>query len=195
MLEFRVNGKSMGAEIALKKPASLDIEARVRFDPARDDVDRLEIVENGQLLRNAPRDGSSAEIGCRFRHTVHDNGWLALRSIGKRIGQRKQFSMRYDLATPASLAHSAPVYITMENDMAGQRKPRQVIDPSLERPAGRSEGVSVRRTRAGPSHAQADQHAANRPPAAVRGTLTRPSPQGYPQPNERPAHLSLSSFS
>ncbi|MGH7945802.1 MAG: CehA/McbA family metallohydrolase [Opitutaceae bacterium] len=115
MLEFRINGKSMGAEIALKHPGTVEIEGRVRFDPARDEVNRIEIVENGLLVRSFPREGGSAEIRCRFQHTVQESGWLALRSIGRKVGDRKVFLMRYDLTTQPSLAHSAPVYITLQN--------------------------------------------------------------------------------
>ncbi len=70
VLEFRVQSQGMGAEVLLKKPASVLVEARVRFDPARDDVKRLEVIQNGDLLRSFPREGPSAEIRCRFEAEI-----------------------------------------------------------------------------------------------------------------------------
>ena len=135
MLEFRVNGKSMGAEIALSKPASVEIEGRVQFDPARDEVDRLEVVENGQVVRSVPRDGGAAEIRCRFQHTVQDSGWLALRAVGKKVGERRLFLPRYDFYTLPSLAHSAPIYVTRKKapGRASQRGGRSSLQTWIAR--------------------------------------------------------------
>ena len=47
MLVFRINGKRMGETVELPAPGTVSIEAQVLFDPRRDLVSEIEIVENG----------------------------------------------------------------------------------------------------------------------------------------------------
>ena len=83
VLEFQVNGKGMGEAVTLKRPGSVLLEGAVRFDPARDNVRRLELIENGELLRSFPRKAESSEIRFRFPHEVKESSWLAVRASGK----------------------------------------------------------------------------------------------------------------
>jgi hypothetical protein len=124
VLEFRVQGQGMGAEVVLKKPASVLVEARVRFDPARDDMKRLEVIQNGDLLRSFPREGPSSEIRCRFETEISKTSWLAVRASGHKRGEASPpegflppYRDRYRGAA-ASLAHSAAIYVTIENTPA-----------------------------------------------------------------------------
>ena len=121
VLEFRVQSQGMGAEVLLKKPTSVLVEARVRFDPARDDVKRLEVIQNGDLLRSFPREGPSPEIRCRFEAEISRTSWLAVRASGHKRGETPPpegflppYRDRYRGAA-ASLAHSAAIYVTIEN--------------------------------------------------------------------------------
>ena len=121
VLEFRVQDQGMGAEVILKKPASVVVDARVRFDPARDDVKRLEVIQNGDLLRSFPREGPSPEIRCRFEAEISRTSWLAVRASGHKQGEATPpegflppYRDRYRGAA-ASLAHSAAIYVTIEN--------------------------------------------------------------------------------
>ena len=121
VLEFRVQSQGMGAEVLLKKPTSVLVEASVRFDPSRDDVKRLEVIQNGDLLRSFPREGKSPEIRCRFEAEISKTSWLAVRASGHKRGERPPpegflppYRDRYRGAA-ASLAHSAAIYVTIEN--------------------------------------------------------------------------------
>ena len=121
VLEFRVQSQGIGSEVVLKKPMSVLVDARVRFDPARDDVKRLEVIQNGDLLRSFPREGPSAEIRCRFEAEMRRTSWLAVRASGHKRGERAPpegflppYRDRYRGAA-ASLAHSAAIYVTIEN--------------------------------------------------------------------------------
>jgi hypothetical protein len=88
----------------------------VRFDPTRDDVTRLEVVENGILLHSAPRRRGESEIACRFEHEVRGSVWLALRAQGRKVGENHAWVTRYDTryVRSPSLAHTAPVYVSVE---------------------------------------------------------------------------------
>jgi hypothetical protein len=121
ILEFRIAGQGMGSEVILKKPSSLLVEARVRFDPARDDVKRLEVIANGQLLASFPRDGASRDIRCRFETEITETSWLAVRASGHKRGEAvppdgfvPPYRDRYRGAA-ASHAHSAAIFVVIEN--------------------------------------------------------------------------------
>ena len=87
MLEFRVEGKGMGEEVVLEQAGSVEVQGRVRFDPTWDDVERLEVIENGLVLRSFPRTGNSPEIRFQFEHHVPEASWLAIRAYGKKLGE------------------------------------------------------------------------------------------------------------
>ena len=121
VLEFRVQSQGLGAEVILQKPTSVLVEASVRFDPARDDVKRLEVILNGDLLRSFPREGPSPEIRCRFQAEISKTSWVAVRASGHKRGEAPPpegflppYRDRYRGAA-ASLAHSAAIYVTIEN--------------------------------------------------------------------------------
>ena len=115
MLEFRVSGKEIGEELVLKKGEALLIEGKVLFDPQRDDVDRLELVQNGQVLRTFPREGSASGIRCRFALQIREAGWLALRASGNKIGQNRP---------SPSLAYTGVVYVSVEGEPSRSEHPR-----------------------------------------------------------------------
>lgn len=106
MLEFRVNRHGMGEEVVLNKPGSVLLEGRVRFDPSQDIVFRLQVIENGNVLRSILREEGQAELAFRFRHELKEDTWLAVRATGK----------KWPLWDPAvdSEAHSAPIYVKVE---------------------------------------------------------------------------------
>jgi hypothetical protein len=139
VLEFRINGKGMGEEVILKKAGSVVVEGAVRFDPDRDDVRRLEVVENGQVLRSFPRKGRSAEIPFRFQQVVQQSSWLAVRASGNKKGEAQMnlpldspetnFAWSSKLTWgesfyPASVCHSGPIYVTVEHTTPLSGQPR-----------------------------------------------------------------------
>jgi hypothetical protein len=112
LLEFRVNGQEIGSEITLKEPTRVTIEGRVRFDAEREDVQRVEIVENGDVIRAIVREKDAAEIVFRFTHAVAEAGWLAVRASGIK---REKRSPSPKEKVPQALAHSGVIYLAIEN--------------------------------------------------------------------------------
>lgn len=162
LLEFRVNGKEVGDEIALKQAGPVTVDARVRFDPARDEVTHLEVVENGTVIRRFERTGQSDEIRARFEHHVVEASWLALRTVGSKLGEVASRWSK-DKRPAGSLAHSAAIYVTLENapPIAASRRAKTLAQmwsgrlavlekklapenlPSLARWPGSLDGVDV----------------------------------------------------
>ena len=118
ILEFQVDAKEMGEEVVLEQAGSVDVQGRVRFDPTWDDIERLEVIENGLLLRSFPRTRNSSEIRFRFEHPVGQASWLAIRASGRKLGEaeprRRPSGVIHGTFRPTSEAHSAPVYVSLD---------------------------------------------------------------------------------
>jgi hypothetical protein len=115
ILEFSVDGKIVGDELRLSSPGEVAVDASVRFDPLRDDVQTLELIENGQVVQSASRREGSTEISILRRYDVREAAWLAIRASGVKKGEA---------ATTASLAHSAPIYVTIAGKPGLSESPR-----------------------------------------------------------------------
>jgi hypothetical protein len=108
MLEFRVADKEIGEEVVAERPGSVTVGGRVLFDRKHDIVQKLELIENGQVIGSFPLLGEASEISFRVPYEIRENSWLALRARGGKRDEGSGFSGR-------SLAHSAPVYVTLRN--------------------------------------------------------------------------------
>lgn len=121
VLELTVDRKQIGDELLLAAPRNVMIEARVRFDPTRDDVQQLEIVENGAVIQTFPGSADASEIRCRFEYHAGQTAWLAARIQGTKKGELP--SRRLARLAP-SLAHTAPIYITLDGAPKLEAHPR-----------------------------------------------------------------------
>ena len=73
--------------MVLEQAGPVKVRGRVHFDPSWDDIERLEVIENGLVLRSFPRTRNSSEIRFRFDHPVAEASWLAIRAYGKKLGE------------------------------------------------------------------------------------------------------------
>jgi len=123
ILEFSVNDQDIGSEITLEKDGEVTIKGEVRY---RDDdnfgsygqalVKGLELVENGQVVRRFPRIDDSGRISFEIRHKIKETSWLALRTSGS--------INLYPSKGRYVTAHSAPMYITLNNAPSIDKHPR-----------------------------------------------------------------------
>jgi hypothetical protein len=134
MLEFRVNDKEMGEAFTLEDPTSVAVEGRVRFDRSRDAVERLELVENGRVVRSFPMGDDSGEISFEIEHPVQETCWLALRASGDKIGEVDRPTVGRPFE-PTSAAHSAPVHVVLRGAprLADHSRARDVMSTWLAR--------------------------------------------------------------
>ena len=138
ILEFKAADRSMGEDVRLDKPGAVRIEARVRFDPARDDVERLEVLANGEVVRRFERQGQASEIACQSDYYAAETCWLAVRASGKK---RAEANSPYEPKHPyyqqqsPALAHSAAIYVTVTGTppLARQRRAKIVALAWLDR--------------------------------------------------------------
>jgi hypothetical protein len=120
MLEFQVDDAGMGGEVVLKKPGTVRLKAALRFDPERDEIFRLEVVQNGLVLKNIPRIGPVSEVSCDLEVDIDQSCWLVVRAYGIKKGEFEPVDgyvppwRNRKRDAPASLAHSATIYVTIQ---------------------------------------------------------------------------------
>ena len=108
LLDFHAGGKEIGDEVVLEKPESITVTGNVRFDSSREMVERLELIEDGQVAGSFPLVGGTSEISFRVPYAARQSSWLALRARGQKLSESGAPSR-------ASLAHTAPIYVTVKN--------------------------------------------------------------------------------
>ncbi len=133
VMEFRVNGSGVGEEVTLRNAGAVSLEGSVQFDQTREDVMRIEVVENGTPVHNFPRVGDSGEISFKVDHQIQGSGWLALRAQGEKTDEASHSAFAFSMRDSA--AHTAPVYITVEGDgpLSKTRRAKDVAGRWLNR--------------------------------------------------------------
>ena len=157
-LEFSIDGRLPGDDILLPAPAIVQIKTRVRFDPDRDHVDRLEIVQAGRVVATS-RAAVRGEITLDTAVPISESTWLAARASGEKVNERPAGSVeafvryverlkrradanvRETLANAArprqtriSAAHTAAIYVTVEGTprITAQAPAREVARSRLD---------------------------------------------------------------
>jgi hypothetical protein len=108
-LELSVNGRQMGEEIHVPKGTKLEIAASAQLNPDVDGLDRLEIVELGDVRA---RESAAGKDRVRVATTLSADHsmWIAARAYG--VHQEPQFT---------TIAHSAPIYVVVDDEPTWKR--------------------------------------------------------------------------
>lgn len=86
-LELEVEGRGIGDELRLPGPGRVEVRGRVRFDPQRDDVGALELVQAGRVIALGESAAEAGRIELRHAVEVRASTWLALRARGRKRGE------------------------------------------------------------------------------------------------------------
>jgi hypothetical protein len=99
VLELSVNGRGLGAVVALDGPAEVRVRARAR---SQWPLDRAELILNGKVVAQLPLK-STDRLDAQFEQPVRieRSGWLALRANGP---------AHPDNPAGPSYAHTSPIY-------------------------------------------------------------------------------------
>ena len=129
MVTFSVAGREIGDEVRLEKPGMVVIRGSVQFDPERDVVQKLEVVQNGEVIRTVKIELGKSKTQFELEHEVSESAWLALRVSGEKPGTKNELLYgRSKLTKPLkpipSLAHSAAIYVVLENAPSLAEHPR-----------------------------------------------------------------------
>jgi hypothetical protein len=116
MLEFKINGQDIGSEVVLDQASDVDISGSARFDPARDDLVFLELLQNGEVIDRFSRINAASEITFAVKRRVDESSWFALRGYGTRLDENPfPDPIVFGSLKPTTNTHSAPIYVTLKN--------------------------------------------------------------------------------
>lgn len=144
MLELTVEDGTVGDEILLERPGEVRISGRVRFDPERDAVDSLELVQGGAVVERVERASRAGLLEFDIQLPIESSTWLALRAGGSRVSETPLSGMEglqqalvhlprpgaerlfggedppipTDGSPRPSSAHTAPVYVVVRGTPA-----------------------------------------------------------------------------
>jgi hypothetical protein len=104
LLTASINGSGMGEEIRVAAGAPLTIQARASLNPAIDRLDRLELIEQGAVVRTQAV-AAGDEIVLEHRAVASKSTWFVVRAEGKKSSPQHQIS-----------AVSAPIYVVVDGD-------------------------------------------------------------------------------
>jgi hypothetical protein len=103
LLDFRLAGRGLGEELALAAPGG-DVTAHVWLR-SNVPVDHLEIVGNGEVVREIPLTGDRTRADVDLRLPVHASGWYLLRARSDRAIEPVLDLYPY--------ATTSPIYVTV----------------------------------------------------------------------------------
>ncbi len=158
LVDLRVGAAGIGDEIELPGPAHIALEGRVRYDPKRDDVQRVELLRNGEPIPAPALRVGPGELRFRVEHDLADSAWFALRVSGDKLGEAPiqpglpewvldggerymNFREQMDRSEASyagrgrvrpSAAHTAPIYVTVK-DSAPLPRARELAAAALAR--------------------------------------------------------------
>lgn len=115
MLEFTVNGHSMGSEIRLKSGDKLIINAAASINPDIDSLKSLELIEQGEVVKTVTtKNSGTTSLQLHHEVTARQGTWFVIRAQG-------QLPLRSDFPKPdwldqksAKMALSGAVYVYVD---------------------------------------------------------------------------------
>ncbi len=124
MAEFTINGQDIGGDVLLEVPAVVRIEGSVSFNPARDALEVVEVLRNGNIIaRFSPIDGQTT-IAFELEERVEQSSWFALRGYGAEYNASGGVSpLHFGSFQPTSNVHTAPVYVSLKDEKATTNYP------------------------------------------------------------------------
>ena len=129
LTEFRAGDARTGDELQLARPGTVRVHGTVRFDPARDDVQALELLQSGQVAHVARERTSPTEISFATDVAIDGGAWLALRATGRKADLPA-------FARPRSAnAHSGAIWVSVAGGapLAGTDGARRLAEGELAR--------------------------------------------------------------
>jgi hypothetical protein len=98
-LEFQVNGHQMGDEVRIPAGTQLHLTASARLNPDVDQLDRIELVVEGAVVKTVQALGQD-HVALDTTLKADRSMWIAVRAFGKRQSDSN-----------TTVAHSAPIYL------------------------------------------------------------------------------------
>jgi hypothetical protein len=130
MLELSIDDAGIGDDLELGEPGLVRVTGSVRFDPSRDDVSRLELVREGEVVHWEDERTEAGSIRFEVAQAIDESTWFALRSSGSKVAALPSV---LDGEPRASSAHTGAIYVRVAGGAPLAEGPRaaEVSDVAL----------------------------------------------------------------
>jgi len=116
LVEFRVNGKDIGSAIMLDDASTVELTGSVVFDPERDDLVAVELLQNGNVVNRFSRVKGESRIDFSVKRRVDEASWFAVRGFGARFDENTFVNpIMFSSIEPTSNVHTSPIYVSLKN--------------------------------------------------------------------------------
>ncbi len=111
MLEFSINDEGMGAGLRVAAGTPLKIKAHARLNPDLDQLDRLELIEQGAVIKKVEAKEGSQYLSFVCEVQASHGTWFVVQARGKSEGSDAR-----------TIAVTAPIYVYVDNQGFGKRE-------------------------------------------------------------------------
>jgi hypothetical protein len=161
LLDLTLGEARIGDEVVLEGPGRIELAATVRYDPARDDVNQVELLRNGEPIPAPVERIDAGTLRIRAADDPAQSAWYALRVSGDKVGEAPLAAALPDWLVDAgdrymnfrehlerqeafyagrgrvrpTAAHTAPIWVTVRGaaPVAGQPRGQQLARAALDR--------------------------------------------------------------
>jgi hypothetical protein len=108
LLDFSIDNVGIGGDVRLDAPGKVRLSGAVRFDPQRHAVERLELVQEGEVVHVEEAPSAPGVLSFDTVQPVDQSTWFALRATGTKVGVRASGPAQW---MRPSEAHSGAIFV------------------------------------------------------------------------------------
>ncbi len=113
--DFSINEAGIGSELQLDGPETVRVQGHVVYDPDRDRIDVVEIVQNGKIIKRLSPIERAERIDFDLELEITESSWLALRAYGSEQSFSGTSSpIHFAIFNPTSNLHTGAIYLAIE---------------------------------------------------------------------------------
>ncbi len=133
MVSLRVNGKPIGATLALKAGMPVEIVADVRAPFERYPIDTLEIVAGGKVIATARNDGNTSTLHLTHSFVPIASTWIAARAHGAKLLPYQVWPLLGPSGQGVpSMAHTSPIYLMLDGAPIRSRDDARLLEAQVD---------------------------------------------------------------
>ncbi len=118
LLDFTINGHGMGSEVRVARGTRLEISALAQLNPDMGDLDRIELVSHGEVVKTIPGNDDD-QVKLEEVLIANESMWLAVRAFGEHEVPEHRWgyltSSTGAIEHYGALAHTAPIYVIVDD--------------------------------------------------------------------------------
>jgi hypothetical protein len=100
----------------LDAPSTVELTGSVAFDPERDALDAVELLQNGNVVNRFSRVKGESKIAFKVTRRVDESSWFSVRAYGLRFDENTFVDpLVFSVFEPTANLHTSPIYVSLRN--------------------------------------------------------------------------------